>query len=479
VNNGLKSKNMTDLDLCYTPAVDLARKMRAKELSPVEVVGNALARIEDVDPALNCYCFTYPDEALTRAREIEAAIQRGDDVGPLAGVPVAIKDLTPTAGKRTTLGSYAFEHNVPDHDATVVERLLGAGAILVGKTTTPEFAFAGFTESPLWGITRNPWNTGHTPGGSSGGSGAAVSAGTVPFAEGSDMGGSVRIPAAECGIVGLKPSLGRIPQDILPSVFDNISHLGPLARTVADAALFLNIAHGPDDRDILSLPGHLDLDRPFDRDLSGLRLAFSPNLGFYRVDDDIMANTRTALEALRDRGAVVEEVDLQWTEEVNQAWDTLWQVFMAAYFGHLLDEWRNKFDPSIVRLIEQGNAVSAVDYKRIEIIRTRQWRDLAHIFADHHALIVPTMSKTAPPVEDKDKPAPRAGADGLTDFRTMTMPFNMVPQSPVLAVPSGFAGNGLPTSVSIVGRRFDDTGVLRIGAALEAALGWPAHRPPL
>jgi Asp-tRNA(Asn)/Glu-tRNA(Gln) amidotransferase A subunit family amidase len=470
---------MTDLDLCYTPATELARLIRDKEISPVEVTRNALDRIDDVNGALNCYCFTYPEEALAKARDLETAVARGDDLGPLAGVPVAIKDLTPTKGKRTTLGSYAFEHNVPDHDAAVVERLLGAGAILVGKTTTPEFAFAGFTESPLWGITRNPWNTACTPGGSSGGSGAAVAAGTVPFAEGSDMGGSVRIPAAECGIVGLKPSLGRIPQDILPSVFDNISHLGPLARTVDDAALFLSVAHGPDDRDILSLPDQLDIAIPVGGNIRGLKIAYSANLGFYRVDDEVAANTRAALDALRERGAVVEEVELNWTVEVISAWNTLWDVFMAAFFGHLLDEWRDRFDPAIVRLIERGNEVGAADYKRIEMIRTGQWRDLAAIFARYDALVVPTMAKPAPPVEDKTKPAPLPGDDGLIDFRTMTMPFNMVPQCPVLAVPSGFTAAGLPTSVSIVGHRYDDLGVLRIGAALEAALNWPARHPPI
>ena len=248
-----------DLDLCYTPAHELARRIRERELSPVEVVEASLARIAEVNPRLNCFCFVYEDEAVGLARDAERAVARGDDVGPLHGVPIAIKDLTPTKGKRTTMGSYAFEHFVPEESALIVERLLVAGAIMVGKTTTPEFAYSSFTESPLWGVTRNPWDTGRTPGGSSGGSGAAVASGCVPLAEGTDMGGSVRIPAAWCGLVGLKPSYGRIPLDFLPTQFDTIHHFGPLARTVEDARLFLSVAQGPDARDIMSEVPPVDL----------------------------------------------------------------------------------------------------------------------------------------------------------------------------------------------------------------------------
>ena len=250
---------MADLDLCFTPATELARRVRAAELSPVEIVENSLARIEQVNPVLNCFCFVYPDEALELARRAERAVSRGDTIGPLHGVPIAIKDLTPTRGKRTTMGSYAYEDHVPETSALLVEKLLGAGAIMVGKTTTPEFAYSSFTDSPLWGITRNPWDTGRTPGGSSGGSGAAVAAGCVPLAEGSDMGGSVRIPASWSGVVGLKPSFGRIPFDFLPTQLDTIQHLGPLARTVADARLFVDIGQGPDERDLMSLAPPLAL----------------------------------------------------------------------------------------------------------------------------------------------------------------------------------------------------------------------------
>jgi len=205
---------MVDLDLCYTSAVELARKYRRGEISPLEVVQNSLDRIEQVNQKLNCFCFTYPEQALQKA--IAAGQAFADDKArPLEGIPVAIKDFTPTKGKRTTRGSKLLEDWVPDWNPVLVERLEAAGAIMVGKTNTPEFATSGFTDSPLWGVTRNPWNTARTTGGSSGGSGAAVATGCVPFAEGTDMGGSVRIPAALCGIVGHKPSIGRIPMDII------------------------------------------------------------------------------------------------------------------------------------------------------------------------------------------------------------------------------------------------------------------------
>ena len=275
---------MADLELCYTPAGELARLIRERRLSPVEVIGNSLERIEEVNPTLNCFCFVYPEEALERAHDAERAVQAGRELGPLHGVPIAIKDLTPTAGKRTTMGSYAYEDYIPEEDAAVVEKLVGAGAVMVGKTTTPEFAYSSFTESPLWGVTRNPWNLERTPGGSSGGSGAAVASGCVPLAEGSDMGGSVRIPASWSGIVGLKPSFGRIPLDFLPTQFDTIQHLGPLARTIDDARLFVAVAQGPDERDVLSLSPSLDLSKEIDPSAEGLRLALDVDLGHYAID---------------------------------------------------------------------------------------------------------------------------------------------------------------------------------------------------
>ncbi len=470
---------MTDLDLCFTPASELARRIRSKELSPVEIVANSLARIEEVNPALNCFCFTFPEEALAKAAEAEAAVMRGDKLGPLHGVPIAIKDFTPTKGKTTTMGSKVYADWVPEEDAQIVKDLTGAGAIMVGKTTTPEFAHAGFTHSPLWGVTRNPWDTKRTPGGSSGGSGAAVASGCVPLAEGSDMGGSVRIPASCCGTVGLKPSLGRIPMTVLPTVFDNISHFGPLARTIDDAALFLAAAQGPFERDIMSLQTPLDITLPVGGDVRGLRIALDMDLGFYAVDDEVAANVEACVAALRDAGATVEEVDLGWTREMSDAWNVYWEVYLAAFFEQHLDSRRDDLDPTIAAMFDAARKVDAIAFKRLEFVRTRQWLALCDVFERYDALICPTCPIPAPSADARDAELYGETADGKLRATTMTEVFNNIAQCPALSVPSGWTRDGLPTGLQIVGHRFDDLMALRIGAAIERARPWADQRPPI
>jgi len=470
---------VADLELSYTPATELARLIRAGELSPVEVVANALERIEEVDPTLNCFCFVYPDEAIELARAAERAVHAGEAVGPLHGVPIAIKDLTPTKGKRTTMGSYAFEHWVPERSALIVDKLLGAGAIMVGKTTTPEFAYSSFTESPLWGVTRNSWNPERTPGGSSGGSGAAVASGCVPLAEGTDMGGSVRIPASWSGLVGLKPSFGRIPLDFLPTQFDTIQHFGPLARTIADARLFLACAQGPDDRDIMSLAPALDLSGPLDGSAEGLRLALDVDLGHYAINPEVEAATREAAAALAGAGAVVEEVDLRWTREIADAWVKHWGVYLAAIFGDQLAEYRDRMDPHVVALMDHGLAMGAVEFKRLEFVRTEAWQKLRRVLESYDALLCPTMSQPARPVDEDDAVWYRDRGDGLYHGLDLTSPFNYVSQCPALSVPSGWSSEGLPIGLQIVARRYRDDLALRIGAALERVRPWAHRRPPI
>ncbi len=467
-----------DLDLAYLPATELAERIRTKAVSPVEAVENALARIDEANPALNAFCFTYPDEARDAARAAEAAVMAGGPLGPLHGLPVAIKDLTPTAGKTTTLGSKVFEHWVPDENPPIVERLLGAGAILVGKTATPEFAHSGFTQSPLWGISRNPWNSERTPGGSSGGSAAAVASGCVALAEGSDAGGSVRIPAALCGCVGLKPALGRIPLAILPTLFDQLCHFGPLARTVADAALFLRVTEGPDERDILSLPARAE-PLTLSADVSGLKLALSPDLGFFAVDCDVAANLQASADALRDAGAEVAEVALPWSRDIVDAFVVHWAALMAVCFGEHLDAWREQMDPAVISLIEKGNRTSAVKLRQTEIVRTRQWQALQPVLERYDALLCPTVRIPAPSVELTDADFNNTDEVGRFQGMVMTMPFNLISQCPALSVPSGFSADGLPTACQIVGRRYDEAMVLRIGAALERGRPWAGKRPQI
>ncbi len=472
---------MPDLDLCFMPAREMAAKIRSGELSSVDAVKNSLARIGEVNPTLNCFCFTYPDEAIAKAEAVDADIAAGRDAGPLAGVPIAIKDFTPTKGKVTTRGSRLLKDWIPDTDSVLVERLMAAGAIMVGKTTTPEFAFSSFTKSPLWGDTGNPWNPANCAGGSSGGSGAAVASGCVPLAEGTDMGGSVRIPAALCGTVGLKPSLGRLPMDIVGTCFDNISHFGPLARTIDDAALFVDICQGMTPADIQTLPA-CDLPIPTPTDVAGLKIALDVSLGFYAVDPGVERNLRAAAKALEDRGATVEEIDLGWDARLPELWFHTWEVYLAAafraHFGDTFEENRDQLDPIVAGIIERGFEHDAVTARSWDFERTKYWHKLAAVLEDHHALLCPTMARTAPSNACDDSDFEETDAEGRLKGLDMTAVFNYTAQCPALSVPSGFS-DGLPTAAQIVARKWDDPLALRIGAAIENAMPWADKRPPI
>ncbi|WEZ85690.1 amidase (plasmid) [Rhizobium sp. 32-5/1] len=313
------------------PTIDIARGIRSGQFSAEAIVTESIHRAKTVNSTLNAFAVISEEQAIASARTADRAMSEGKSVGPLHGVPFAAKDLTPTKGDLTTLGSWTSGDWVPQETALCVRRLQEAGAILIGKTTTPEFAYASFTRSPRWGATRNPWDPERTPGGSSGGSAVAVATGVVPFAEGTDMGGSVRIPAAFCGVVGLKPSLGRIPMTILPSVFDNISHFGPLARTIGDAIAFVDIASGPSDEDIMSLPLTFSKEKALEGRLEGKRFAFSMDLGYYQVQPEVEAVISETIATMRDFGAVVDEVPMHWTRAVNDQWFDVWCVFMSSF----------------------------------------------------------------------------------------------------------------------------------------------------
>ena len=457
-----------DDELCWLAAADVAARIAAGTLDPVEVVAAALGRIDTVQPLLNCFADVWHDQARERAHAASAAVRRGDRLGPLHGVPVAVKDTTPTRGHRTTLGSVTHRDWIPDADTSIVTSLEAAGAIIVGKTTTPEFAHTLTTESPLLGITRNPWALDRTPGGSSGGSAAAVASGCVALAEGSDMGGSVRIPAAWCGIVGLKPSLGRIPMDTLPGMFDLLSHHGPLARTVGDAALFLQVTQGPSDLDIMSQGFPSDLGS-IESGASGLRIGVCVDLGSWAVDDDIAAAVMATAGVLAGGGAQVRQVEVTVTADHLRAWRDMWAVFMAGYYGHFLDEFEAEMDPAVVDLIHHGNTISAPDYKRLELIRTDLWRRFAPIFADCDVLLCPTMSTGPTPASRADWAGPSPEADGRLHSPDMTEVFNLLAPCPALSIPGGLDRDGLPIGVQLVGRRWRDDLVLQAGRYVEQA----------
>jgi Asp-tRNA(Asn)/Glu-tRNA(Gln) amidotransferase A subunit family amidase len=455
------------LDLAAT---EIASGIRSGQFTSEAIVSESLRRARSVNATLNAFTVIREEEALAAARAADRTMSEGKTVGLLHGVPFAAKDLTPTKGDLTTLGSWTSGEWVPDETALCVRRLEEAGAILIGKTTTPEFAYASFTKSPRWGFTRNPWDPERTSGGSSGGSAVAVATGVVPFAEGTDMGGSVRIPAAFCGVVGLKPSLGRIPMTILPSVFDNISHFGPLARTVGDAIAFMEVASGPSDEDIMSLPLSFSADAARKGSLDGKRFAFSMDLGYYQIQPEVEAVMQETIRTIRNLGAVVDEVPMSWTRAVNDQWFDLWCVFMSSFFGERLAEHEHHMDPAVVSMIERGRLANATDYKRVELLRTAMWRDMAKLFETYDALLCPTCAIIAPPLNECDDDYVATLPDGSFAGLDMTCPFNLLPQLPALSLPAGRASNGLPVGLQIIGRRFADEQVLSFGGSMEPFL---------
>jgi aspartyl-tRNA(Asn)/glutamyl-tRNA(Gln) amidotransferase subunit A len=467
---------MSDTDLCYMPATELAAAIRTKQVSPVEVVNVVLARIEQLNPRLNAFCLVTADAARQAAQAAEQAVMHGEALGPLHGVPVSIKDLVITKGIRTMRGSKLYEHDVPSEDAPVVERLKAAGAIILGKTTTPEFGFKGVTDSPVTGITRNPWHPERTPGGSSGGAGVAVATGMSPLAVGTDGGGSIRIPSSFCGIYGLKPNLGRVP--VYPaSTIGDISHAGPMTRTVRDAALMLNAIAGADDRDRLSLPtGHPDYLQAVEGDIHGLRVAWSPDLGLAIVDPQVKQITAAALAAFSELGCDVEEVNPGFENPGE-----LFRYFFYVNIGAMLQdypEYERQIDPQLLANIAEVKGVSGQDYARAILRRSAIYEKIRRLFATYDVLLCPTVA--VPPFEVGIE-GPTQIAGHAVDRRTwiaMTPLFNLTGQ-PAATVPCGFTNDGLPIGLQIVGRRFDETTVLRTSAAFEAIRPWAQRRPPV
>jgi Asp-tRNA(Asn)/Glu-tRNA(Gln) amidotransferase A subunit family amidase len=466
-----------DLDLAFLSAGELAAGLISGDLSPIQVVENALERIDQVNPSVNAFTDVFRDGALEEAANLERRWPLGVTRPALFGVPIAIKAMTPIAGKRWTRGSTIYGNTLAARSAVIVERLQRAGAIIVGTTTTSEFAVTGFVRTRAHGVTRNPWNLKRSPGGSSAGSAVAVATGCVALAEGSDAGGSVRIPAAFCGCVGMKPSFGRIPFDILDSQFETLWQHGPLARTVDDAALFLDCTNGSDDRDHFSLPGRISIDGPFDVDLSEVRIGVSRDLGFLHCEPDVLTNFAKTIDLVRSAGAFIEDVSIPWRIDIYDAWEHEFNSQTAAAYGHLLRDHRDDLDPGTVDVIERGMRCSGVDVKRSALIRTQQWRGVAPLLHRYDALLCPTTTRGAPAIDASQEEFEVFTAEGKFQALDLTFPFNLIPSCPALTIPNGFTAEHLPTGVQIVGGRHKDVNVLRIGAAIQSLLRFEG-RPP-
>jgi Asp-tRNA(Asn)/Glu-tRNA(Gln) amidotransferase A subunit family amidase len=473
---------MEPRELCYLPATQLAVAIRTKELSAIEVCDAILYRIRQLNPKLNAYCTAIAEAARAAAHGAETAVMRGESLGPLHGVPFSIKDLTPTKGIRTTFGSKIFEHHVPDEDAILVERLRADGAVLLGKTNTPEFGCKGFTDNKIFGTTYNPWHLDRTPGGSSGGAGASVAAGLGTLAEGSDLAGSIRIPASFCGVVGFKPSQGRIPHYPNRHSWNTLSVHGPITRTVADAALMFQTMAGPDPRDPLSLPdsgedflsvvqGHLRL--------KGMRVAWSPDLGgMAPVEPDIEAICFSAARLFEAFGCHVEEASPD-VHDAHEIFAVLNASLRTASVGDYAEAWEEEMDPLLMWRLEQGRQLTLADVHRAEAARMALYHRVRAFFEIYDLLLLPTTGTLPYPVGD-GYPAQVAGRAITTPYELLilTYIFNLTGQ-PAISVPAGWTPDGLPVGLQIVAPFRADSLVLHAAAAFEAARPWYHRQPPL
>jgi len=474
--------NLSSEDLCFTPAVELRDMMQNKLISPVEVVNTFLNRIEKINPIINAYCTLVPEMALESARKAESAIMKGGEIGLLTGIPVSIKDVTMTAGIRTTFGSKLYENFVPDIDELIVERLKKAGAVILGKTNTPEFASVGSTFNEVFGITRNPWNTDFTVGGSSGGAAASVATGIGPLATGSDLGASLRGPASFCGVVGLRPSPGRVPWYPNKLHWDDLSVQGPIARTVGDIALMLDAISGPDNRSPVSLPSEKTgfLQAVKNPQVKNIRIAWSDNLNLTPVAKEILEISRSAINVFRELGCeVVEDCpDFSGVREVALILRGL--RYVAIYQDQLADpEFKRWVGPIVMDNIERGLKLSIRDVAKAHRQRSEIWERVSNFFDNYHLLLTPTTpippfpAEMQYPTEIDGQPMESSVGWGMLTYAiTMT-------GLPAISVPCGWTGKGLPVGLQIVGRHHGEAALLQAAAAYELAASWTDKRPPL
>jgi aspartyl-tRNA(Asn)/glutamyl-tRNA(Gln) amidotransferase subunit A len=458
--------------ICHMPAWKLAALVRKGKLSPVELMQATLERMDRVNPRLNAFVSLRPEAALDEAHTLAGEIAAGKPVGPLAGLPLGVKDLEDAAGLVTSYGSIPFKDNVAPCDSIQVSRLKAAGAIVLGKTNTPEFGFTGFTKNRLYGITRNPWNAERTPGGSSGGSAAAVAGGLVPLSTGSDAGGSIRIPAAYSGCIGFKPTFGRIPAGPWPYVsYSDMIVMGPLTRTVRDAALYLDCTAGAHPADPCSLPKPPQTYQAcLENFPARLRMAFSPDLGYARVQKDVLACVEKAALAFDEMGHTVEK----WSgglPDVGDAWISLIGTDIHAQIGDVLETSRDQIGRTLAATVDRTRRLTVAALSAIQRLRATLNRRLEALFADFDLLLTPTVPTEAfaaegpPPAEIDGAPIPLLGAVAFT------YPFNLSGH-PAASVPAGLTLSGLPAGLQIVGPRHRDDLVLQAAGAFERVRPW-------
>jgi len=451
-------------DLCSLTATELLALYRSKDLSPVAATRAVLERIERLNPVLNAFCLVDAQAALALAHESEARWTKGTPMGALDGVPVSIKDVFLTRGWPTLRGSKTIDRKGPWlEDAPAVARLREAGAVLIGKTTTPEFAWKGVTDSPLTGITRNPWDPGKTPGGSSGGAAAAVASGMGPLALGTDGGGSIRIPCAFTGLFGIKPTFGRVPA-WPPSPMGTLAHVGPIARCVTDAALMLGVLAQPDARDWLALPHEKrDYHEGLEDGVRGVRIAYSADLGYAKVDREVAALVKDAVRRFEDLGAKVEERDPGF-EDPQEVFTRHWFPGAAAFVRGVPAAKRRLMDKGLLEIATKGERVSTAEYFDAMQKRYALGELVSRFHEKYDLLATPTLPVAA---FEAGRDAPK-GTKRWTNWTPFSFPFNLT-QQPAASIPCGLTTAGLPVGLHIVGPKYADALVLRAARAFESA----------
>ncbi len=453
--------------LARVSAQEALALFRRQELSPVDLVADCLERIEAWNPVLNAFCHVDAEGALAAARAAEARWRAGAPAGALDGIPVTIKDLTLTRGMPTRKGSATSSAEGPwEVDAPITARMRAAGAVILGKTTSPEFGWKGVTDNPLYGVTRNPWNFDLTPGGSSGGAGVAAALNLGLLHQGSDAGGSIRIPASFTGTFGFKPTFGHVAQ-WPPSAMTTLSHLGPMTRTVADAQLMMAVITGPDARDGYAGPAYPPGPDPRFETLAGWRIAYSRDLGHVRVAPDIAAVIEAAVAGLADLGAEVVEVDPGFADPIA-AFETLWFAGAARILETLSPAQQERLDPGFREIAEAGRGISLARYQAAGDRRFELAAQMAAFHETYDLLVTPAMP-IAPFAVGRDVP-PGGPYDRWTDWTPFTYPFNLT-QQPAASIPCGLDAAGLPVGLQLVGPRYGDRAVLAAARLFEEARG--------
>ncbi len=469
-----------DREMSFAPATELVELIRSKKVSVPELVELFYNRIEELNPKLNAYLALCADQAMAEAQAAQDAVQRGAALGPLHGIPVSVKDLEMTKGIPTTMGSLLFQDRVPDTDSVVVERVRQAGAIVLGKTNTPEFGQSGTTENKLSDPCRNPWDLDRTAGGSSGGAAAALAAGLCTLATGSDGGGSIRIPASFSGVFGIKPSQGRVPRygGYGRPAANHFSQSGPMSRTVADTALLLQVMAGPDSRDPTSMrETPPDFMSNLNGGVQGLRIAWSGDLGYAGVDPEVLRTAEQGARVFGELGASVDQPHLV----IEDPFPAFWDVFATATYtsyGHFLDQHRDDFTEYGRRSLEHGAQVTGADLSRALLRVDQLRRQFEDLFDQYDLLMTPTMAVPAFAIEQRPTVIGGKQVEPFWGYLPFTFPINMTGQT-ASSVPCGFSADGMPIGLHIIGPKGAEARVLQASAAFEQARPWNEKRPPV